>query len=110
MPRCTRYDNELAQSVFSKLKHLCSDEEIAKMSFDRYKNGREQGFFLQANNKKVAFAEFRRSDDIVVYFAHFAKWPADGTLSDEIYFGGRKIFYADHVGDAAKFIRNYLFT
>ena len=61
------------------------------MSIEPYLNGRESGFSvkftLTSIDVKLVFAEYRKSDNIVVYMAPAYQFGSNNTISDEIYQG-----------------------
>jgi hypothetical protein len=105
----TRNDTA-ARKVLAEVKRwakLSRDDSV--IAIESYVNCREQGFALAScDDRKVAFSEFRRSDDIVVYFGKRADFAFNTNIpSDEVY-ESAKFFRFDKIEQAAKFIVKYL--
>ena len=74
-----------------------------------YENGREKGFAIDAwDTLKVAFAENRNSDDIVVYVGESRDFERNSNIPSEEVYESRKFFAYDEIAKAASFIFNKL--
>lgn len=105
----TRNDGA-ARKVLAVVKALAKqskDDSIVECEV--YSNCREQGFALATcEARKVAFSEFRRSDEIVVYFGARSDFAFNTNIpSDEVY-EKAKFFRFNEGMKAAKFIIKYL--
>lgn len=108
--------SKAAERVLSYLDEMDIDED--KYGVEVYLNGRERGYAVTnyETRRKVAFAEFRNSDGIVVYVGKSGILGPDldvdfawdtNVPSEEVY--GRKVFFDWHeAGKAAREIRTYL--
>ncbi len=103
---------ELATPSMAVLK-LITNDPVAKVT--PYENGREHGYTVRKGGKLVAFAEYRSSDDIVVYRGQpNAEWDAQlepdlAQFADEDgVYRTKKLFSSDKMADAAAFIDAYL--
>ena len=99
-----------ARKVLAEVKRwAASSKDDALVECEAYVNCREQGFALSScDARKVAFSEFRRSDDIVVYFGARSDFAFNTNIpSDEVY-ESAKFFRFDKIEQAAKFIVKYL--
>ena len=99
-----------ARKVLAEVKRwaaLSTDDSYVET--EAYVNCREQGFALAScDDRKVAFSEFRRSDDIVVYFGTRKDFDYKTNIpSDEVY-ESAKFFRYNQIEKAAKFIVKYL--
>jgi hypothetical protein len=103
-------NDSTARKVLAEVKRwaaLSKDDSI--MCLEAYVNCREQGFALAScDDRKVAFSEFRRSDDIVVYFGKRGDFDFNTNIPNEEVYEKAKFFRFDKVEQAAKFIVKYL--
>ncbi len=105
----TRNDTA-ARKVLAEVKRwakLSQDDSV--IAIESYVNCREQGYALAScDDRKVAFSEFRRSDDIVVYFGKRKDFAFNTNIpTDEVY-ESAKFFRFDQIEKAAKIIVKYL--
>lgn len=92
---------------FRKWAKLSKDDSV--ICVEDYVNCREQGFALAScDARKVAFSEFRRSDDIVVYFGKRADFAFNTNIPSEEVYESAKFFRFDEHEKAARFILKYL--
>jgi hypothetical protein len=99
-----------ARKVLAIVKRLAKNsKDDSYVAVESYVNCREQGFALSSHDHaKVAFSEFRRSDDIVVYFGTRSEFAVNTNIpSEEVYESARFFRYNQHEA-AAKFIVKYL--
>lgn len=120
-------NNHVAVSVLARVEDLVSayDRKTRKVSVDGiittqvYTNCREQGFALcsdmskSANgmpihDRQVVFAEFRRSDDIVVYTGTREDFERGTNIPNEDVYSNAKFFAHNEVRRAAQYIFDYL--
>lgn len=102
--------NDLAaRKVLSEVKRLIKKtkhgigEDCAFIEV--YENGREHGFAIDlCDELKIAFAEHRSSDDIVVYVGEAREFERNTNIPSEEVFDSRKHFAYNEVDKAAKFI------
>lgn len=100
----------VARKVLAEVKRWAAlSKEDALVECEVYANCREQGFALASHDgAKVAFSEFRRSDDIVVYYGKRADFDRNTNIpSDEVYESAR-FFRYNQFEAAAKFIVKHL--
>lgn len=109
--------SKAAERVLSYLDELLS--EPAHYPVELYLNGRERGYAVRCyeTHRKVAFAEHRNSDGIVVYFGvddfgpnakeerDFA-W--DTNIPSEAVYGRKVFFDYGQAGQAALAVQKYL--
>lgn len=71
-----------------------------------YENGREHGWTLsrQLSNVKVAFAEYRNTDQIVVYSGLSMHFESAGNVPSEQVYSERELFSPMQIFDAAQYI------
>jgi hypothetical protein len=99
-----------ARKVLAIVKRLAKNsKDDSCIVVESYVNCREQGFALAScDDRKVAFSEFRRSDDIVVYTGARADFAFNTNIpGDEVYESARFFRYNQHEA-AAKFIVKFL--
>lgn len=99
-----------ARKVLAIVKRLAKNsKDDSYVAVEAYVNCREQGFALSSHdNAKVAFSEFRRSDDIVVYTGARADFAFNTNIpGEEVYESARFFRYNQHEA-AAKFIVKFL--
>jgi hypothetical protein len=103
---------ELATPAMQVLKLIANDPS-AKVT--PYENGRERGYTVRKGGKLVAFAEYRSSDDIVVYRGQpNAEWDTQSEpdltqfADEDSVYRTKKFFSSDKMADAAAFIGAYL--
>jgi hypothetical protein len=106
-------DTKLADSVLKEFKKLARiSESTREMDIYSYTNGREQGYTLNEsfgnNQRKVAFAEYRKSDDIVVYFGQRTDFERNTNIPSEAVYESMKLFDYNKPDQAAEFIFDYL--
>lgn len=83
------------------------------LSVESYSNGREQGFAIDngaggENYRKVAFAEFRNSDEIVVYAGRgYLAFDMSGNTPSEQTYASKKFFQPGDYKGAAAFINKF---
>ena len=99
-----------ARKVLAEVRRwakLSKDDSI--IGIEVYANCREQGFALAScDDLKVAFSEYRNTDNIVVYFGKRKDFAYNTNIpSDEVY-ENAKFFGYDKFEAAAKFIVKYL--
>ena len=100
----------VARKVLAEVKRwaaLSNDDAVVES--EAYVNCREQGFALAScDARKVAFSEFRRSDDIVVYFGARSDFDFNTNIPSEKAYESAKFFKPGQYEKAAKFIVKYL--
>lgn len=109
-------DSYLADAVLAYLGFHSGDD--TEFQCEGYENGREHGYCVRLSFKHgnsfddvryVCFAEYRRSDDIVVYC--FKSCPEQGNLlTDDVYDNHSHFFNYSKASEAAKFIIDFLKT
>jgi hypothetical protein len=104
--RSLKVARKVLKAVKLKLSKVKKPSNIVFCSSGCYQNGREQGYSIQAYHKGkgsywVMFSEFRRSDDIVVYFGspETESMPMQ-SISEKAY-NNAKFFKYNNVSDAA---------
>lgn len=91
-----------------KLSHLYGDKSDI-VTIETYSNCREQGFALDSCvDRKVAFSEYRNTDDIVVYFGGRADFTFNTNIPNEEVYESKRFFRYNQIEQAAKFILKYL--
>jgi hypothetical protein len=94
-------------AAVSRLARKSKDDSIVETS--AYVNCREQGFSLSScDARQVAFSEFRRSDDIVVYFGTRKDFDFNTNIPSEAVYESAKFFEPGQYEKAAKFIVKFL--
>ena len=99
-----------ARKVLSEVKRLIRTKTSHGIGEDcafiePYENGREKGFAIDVcDTIKVAFAEHRCSDDIVVYVGEAREFERGTNIPSEEVFDSRHHFAYNEVDKAAKFI------
>jgi hypothetical protein len=99
-----------ARKVLAIVKRLAKNsKDDSYIAVESYVNCREQGFALASHdNAKVAFSEFRRSDDIVVYFGIRSDFELNTNIPSEEVYESAKFFRANEHEKAARFIVKFL--
>lgn len=104
-----------ARKVLTLVKRLAyvprgmKEKDDSIVCVESYVNCREQGFALAScDDRKVAFSEFRRSDDIVVYFGKREDFAFNTNIPSEEVYESAKFFRFDQHEKAARFILKYL--
>ena len=106
--------NDLAaRKVLTNLNGLAKvSQNSREFSLEVYANGREQGFALSdwSNpiSRKVAWSEWRCSDDIVVYFGFEKDFERNTNIPSDLVYKKAKFFEPGEYREAAKFIVSYL--
>ena len=77
--------NAKAWAVLAIIFDNTDDEMLARLNVEPYLNGRESGFAVwnTVANRKVAFAEDRNNDDIVLYVRTAADFSPQGNVPSE---------------------------
>ena len=108
-----RNDNA-ARKVLSEVKRLIRTKTTHGIGEDCafievYENGREKGFAIDVCDViRVAFAEHRNSDDIVVYRGEAREFERGTNIPSEEVFDSRKHFAYNEVDKAARYIFNFI--
>jgi hypothetical protein len=99
-----------ARKVLAEVKRWAKlSKEDCEIAIESYANCREQGYALAScDDLKVVFSEFRRSDDIVVYFGARKDFDRNTNIPNEEVYESAKFFRFDKIEQAAKFIVKYL--
>jgi hypothetical protein len=99
-----------ARKVLAEVKRWAKlSKEDCYIIVESYVNCREQGFALAScDDLMVSFSEFRRSDDIVVYFGARKDFDRNTNIPNEEVYESAKFFRPFEVEKAAKFIVKYL--
>jgi hypothetical protein len=99
-----------ARKVLAEVKRWAAlSKDNALIDTQAYVNCREQGFALSTgDDRKVAFSEFRRSDDIVVYFGTSAEFERNTNIPSEEVYESARFFRYNQIEAAAKFIVKFL--
>jgi hypothetical protein len=99
-----------ARKVLAIVKRLAKNsKDDSYILVEDYVNCREQGFALASHDHaKVAFSEFRRSDDIVVYFGTRNDFERNTNIPSEKSYESARFFRYNQHEAAAKFIVKYL--
>ena len=110
----TERKRELADAVLAYLKWMNNRDDKIELDLETYSNGREYGYVLKldtvdgrllfSNQLWIAFSEFRRSDDIVIY-TDKGYW--NGQLTDKSYEESKSFRY-DEAAKAAEYIKNII--
>jgi hypothetical protein len=108
-----RRNDLTARNVLTNVQRIAkashSDRELC---LEVYANGREQGFALsdwcEPNARKVAWSEFRRSDQIVVYYGPRVDFEHNTNIPSDAVYENAKFFACGEYNKAAKFIVKYL--
>lgn len=96
-------------AVRVELKKLPPQKYEDYLQVQSYANCREQGFCLHLDtDHTVAFAEWRRSDEIVVYFGGRKDFDMNTNIPSEEAFENARFFNPHEYEKAAKFIMKYL--
>lgn len=85
-------------------------DEDDRYTLEPYQNGREHGWSIQ-NRKtggQVAFSEFRRSDQIVVYLGTVTDFEMAGNVPSDKVYNKKEFFSYDQATAAARRIIEYL--
>ena len=82
--------------------------EAPDLYLEPYQNGREHGWALSAGENKVAFAQDRHSDRIVVYAGRLALFDPVGNVPDGKAYDQRRHFPGDQPDAAAAYILSAL--
>lgn len=109
--RLCNINNTTARKVLAEVRKLLRSpkDDDTYVVIEVYVNCREQGFALSScADRKVAFAEFRRSDDVVVYFGSCGDFAFNTNIpTDEVYEEAQ--FYSPRqIKSAARAIVRYL--
>lgn len=103
-------NDSAARKVLAIVKRLAKNsKDDSCVMVETYTNCREQGFALSSHDMaKVAFSEFRRSDDIVVYTGAREDFERNTNIpSEEVYESAHFFRYNEHE-KAARFIVKFL--
>jgi hypothetical protein len=83
-------------------------ELLKNCLIEPYLNGREQGYSLYHNSKRIAWSECRNSDSFVVYYGNSHDFDMGGNVpSDEVY-KNKKFFCPDEYCEVAQYIAKTL--
>jgi hypothetical protein len=69
-----------------------------------YQNGREHGWALNYKMNRIAFSEYRNSDQIVVYYGPLCDFSLQGNVPSDKVYEHREIFNFDEVDNVVQFI------
>ena len=99
---------KLADAVLSNVEWLM-DEEV-RYTLEPYQNGREHGWSLKnrSTGGQVAFSEFRRSDQIVLYLGKVTDFEMAGNVPNDEVYAKKEFFSYDDAVLAARRIIEYL--
>jgi hypothetical protein len=100
----------LARRVLAEVKRLAKkSKDDCYVLVETYSNCREQGFALASCDAfKVAFAENRNSDDLVLYRGSRLDFENNSNIPSDEAYESRLYFSPNNVKKAAKFIVKYL--
>ena len=106
-------DTSVADSVLKEFRKLARiSDSVLEMDVHSYINGSEQGYAINESfgisKRKVAVAEFRKSDDIVVYFGNREDFEKNTNIPSEEVYAKMKLFDYNKSDGAADFIFDYL--
>lgn len=94
-----------ATAVMRELERLAkASATIAEFEVDGYENGREHGFFVKckATGNAIAFAEYRNTDDIVLYPSKIADFTdCYNLITESIYAAKRFVGYGQYTQAAS---------
>jgi len=102
-------DKSTIEKILSKLENTLPKKK--KFTLQKYLNGREDGYSLHTNDRKVCWSEFRNTDQTVVYYGsinEFTNGPGWVNLpNEEVY--QKKIFFDYRiVNEVVDFINQFL--
>ncbi|RDJ35726.1 MAG: hypothetical protein DWQ19_12985 [Crenarchaeota archaeon] len=100
------YKNAQAYAVLAGL-YASQADNFEMLIVEPYCNGREQGFALELNNKKVAFSEGRNSDYIVIYCGKSTDF-SDGNIPSEKVYTNRRLVEFLNIKSAIEIIEDWL--
>lgn len=111
--KISRRNDLTARMVLTNVnRHAKASRSDAELSLEVYANCREQGFalsnWLEPNARMVAFSEFRRSDEIVVYYGRRVDFDRNTNIPNDEVYEKAKFFACGEYNKAAKFIVKYL--
>ena len=87
------------------MKQITHDTKLSPsgyLTLEYFTNGRERGYTMQLGNRTVHWAEYRNTDDIVVY-------ESKGKF-DKYSYDNRLFFRPNETRDAAEFMLKYLYN
>lgn len=106
------YSLRVAEKVLAEVKRefRLVKQENTEALLGLYSNGREKGFHISNyfNKRAISFSEFRRSDNIVVYFGTLSQFERNTHIPDDGVYCDAKFFECGDYKGAAKFIKEYL--
>lgn len=102
--------NHLANAVLAYFRDMAQEDEENTFIVTPYENGREHGWAISSSRllKQVCFAEFRRSDDIVVYFGHSSDFNPQGNIPNEDVYNNKAMLPYEQAAKAAAMVLDFL--
>jgi len=106
-------DRKVADRVLKEFKKIArSSDNTLDVTLGLYVNCREQGYAINDSyyvvKRKVAFAENRNSDDIVVYFGSSSDFESNTNIPSEEVYRNSRFFGVGQEAQAAQFVFDYL--
>jgi len=104
-------NNLVARKILAAVKPLLRSKKDDNdfVMVQPYVNCREQGFALCSNNnRKVAFSEYRRSDEIVVYYGKRKDFAFNTNIPSDKVYENAKFYAPKQIESAARFVVNCL--
>jgi len=99
---------ELADSILAEIEKIVVENEDEKDYYlEPYQNGREHGYALRADRKKVAFAEYRNTDNLVLYLGCIMDFEPNGNIPSEKVYAKKEFFAPTNLSGAAKRMLEY---
>jgi hypothetical protein len=99
----------LAKRILAQVEKFSGETEL---HLEAYANGREQGFSVANFNtdkvKRVAFSEYRNTDQIVVYWGVYSDFSNAGNCPNAEIYKNANFFGDNDIVGAARFIAEYL--
>jgi hypothetical protein len=98
--RTTKVADKVLKQFISRWKSLKFPSiypEEFNLYLEPYQNGREHGWSLSYKMRKVAFSEYRNSDQIVVYCGTLADFHLQGNVPSDKVYKRREMFSSEEV-------------
>ena len=101
---------EVAEGVLAAIQKQVSKLKCHEWILSHYTNGREHGYHLHnwETRRAVSFAEYRNSDNIVVYAGEEKEFEFNTRIPDDNVYEGKMMFAPGDYKHAATYIVQFL--
>ena len=99
----------VSQKIVKRLERILTDEQKKILCISCYSNCREQGYAITSDKRRVCFAEYRNTDEAVLYMGRTNQFSTFGSIPNDLLFGNALFFKPGEKKAVARHIKSFFF-